>query len=75
MKASRFVPLARTDYFDLIDFYDARQAGLGDRFADDVERFIARIRRFPLLCPSVNRPPPPRAPTMVVRSRTQEVAR
>jgi hypothetical protein len=27
MKAFRFVPLARTEYFDLIDFYDGRQAG------------------------------------------------
>ncbi len=52
----RFVPLARNDYFDLLDFYEARQAGLGDRFAMDVERFIARVRRFPLSCPSVSRP-------------------
>jgi len=57
MMAFRFVPLARGDYFDLLDFYEARQTGLGDRFANDVERFIAHIRRFPLLCPSVARPP------------------
>lgn len=57
MKAYRFVPLARTDYFDLLDFYEARQIGLGDRFADDVERFVARVRRFPLLYPAVARPP------------------
>ena len=34
MRAFRFVPLARNDYFDLIDWYEARAAGLGDRFAD-----------------------------------------
>ena len=57
MKAFRFVPLARSDDFDLLDFYDARRPGLGDRFALDVERFIARIRRFPRLYQSVARPP------------------
>jgi plasmid stabilization system protein ParE len=57
MKAFRFVPLARTDYFDLLDFYEARQTGLGDRFADDVERFVRRVRQFPLVYQSVSRPP------------------
>jgi len=57
MKAYRFVPLARNDYFDLLDFYEARQAGLGDRFANDVERFVTRVRRFPQIYSAVSRPP------------------
>ena len=57
MRAYRFVPLARDDYFDLLDWYEARHVGLGDRFADDVEDSVARIRRFPHTYPGVARPP------------------
>jgi hypothetical protein len=73
MKAFRFVPLARTDYFDLLDFYDARQAGLGDQFATDVERFVARIRRLPQLYQSVVRPPAGREVRIGVTRRFEAV--
>jgi len=57
MMPYRFQTLAQFDYFDLLDWYDAIQAGLGDDFADDFEAFLNGIRGMPRTGTRVSRPP------------------
>jgi len=41
-------PLARRELFEAQDFYEARAAGLGAAFLDNVETAVTRLRRQPL---------------------------
>lgn len=43
----RFAPGARFDVFDLMDWYDAQSAGLGDDFHDEFEAAVRRICQHP----------------------------
>ncbi len=56
----RFLILAQIDVFDAVDWYDARRAGLGDQFADELDAFIARVLRLPRMFARVKRGVPGR---------------
>jgi hypothetical protein len=43
-----FRRLARAEFDDAVDWFEQKQVGLGDRFADDVWGVIARIQRCTL---------------------------
>lgn len=49
MKPIEFHPDAAQEANDAVDYYDSRQAGLGDDFRDDLEVALARIRFNPLM--------------------------
>jgi hypothetical protein len=38
---------AETDLIELFDFYEARRAGLGDKFIIDFLKCLERIEQFP----------------------------
>lgn len=47
MIPARFLPEAATEFEQSAAFYEAAQSGLGRVFADEVERVVDRITRFP----------------------------
>lgn len=51
----RFLAAAQVDVFDAIDWYDARVAGLGQQFAEQVRAFVSRVLRHPRLHARVTR--------------------
>lgn len=57
MRPFRFHSLAQFDYFDLLDWYESQQVGLGDDFADDFEAFLTRTRGMPHTGTRDSRPP------------------
>jgi toxin ParE1/3/4 len=46
--------LAREELYRAVDWYDARQVGLGDDLYADVEAALAVMRTFPDAQPSIN---------------------
>jgi plasmid stabilization system protein ParE len=54
-----FLPAARWEMFDARDWYNERDAGLGDRFIDEIERAASRIasapRQFPIIFEDIRR--------------------
>jgi len=47
LKTHRFLEEAEAEFQENVRYYDAQVAGLGDRFAADVERIITQIREYP----------------------------
>lgn len=43
----RFLKVAETELDDAIEYYEAEQAGLGDRFSSNVQESIQRVVAFP----------------------------
>jgi toxin ParE1/3/4 len=43
----RFLAAARQEFDDDYDYYEGQQAGLGEQFADEVERVLDRISKMP----------------------------
>ncbi|HEX9973145.1 MAG TPA: type II toxin-antitoxin system RelE/ParE family toxin [bacterium] len=52
----RFHPSAKVELNEAIDYYECRQAGLGEEFAKEVYSAIHRVRQYPEAWPefSVN---------------------
>ena len=48
MKHARFLAPARREFLSEVAYYDAREPGLGARFATAVEEAVARAVAFPL---------------------------
>ena len=44
-----FVPQAKAELLDAVDYYDGELSGLGQRFWDDIDRHIAWIAENPEL--------------------------
>ena len=42
-----FDPLAKREYEDAVEYYEAQEAGLGDKFRGAVVSAIAILERFP----------------------------
>jgi plasmid stabilization system protein ParE len=53
----RFLFAALLDVQDYAVWYNGRQPGLGDRFADRVEEFAVALTANPRMCRRVSRPP------------------
>lgn len=53
----RFLAPARVEFDAAVDWYDARRAGLGDDFADEVYAVVQRIVANPLAYSRVSRVP------------------
>lgn len=47
MKPYRFLEEADAEFHEHLRYYDDQVAGLGDKFAADVEHIIAQIRAYP----------------------------
>jgi hypothetical protein len=43
----KFLPPARSELAEAIDYYDSREPGLGSQFAEEVKRTLQRILQYP----------------------------
>lgn len=46
-----FTPEAETEYYDAIQYYEAKRRGLGFEFMTCFEEVLANLKRHPHLCP------------------------
>lgn len=51
----RFLAAARIELEEVCNFYESRRPGLGEEFAQEIERAIQRILDYPLAWPKVTR--------------------
>lgn len=55
MKRTRFLEQGEADFAEIVVSLDEARTGLGDRFADEIERVLGDLAEYPLSGPTISR--------------------